>query len=269
VLVSAVRPLAALLGAGFRRYTTYRAAMFGGAFTNAVFALLRASILTAAVASRGAPVGGYDRAAAITYAWVSQALIAVVEIFVWNELALRVRTGDIAVDLSRPVDLQAAGAAVDLGRAAAVVLPRALPIVLAGAVTFGLALPATPMPYLLGVVSVAVATLLSYACRFAVNLTSFWLLDVRGVLGLYVVASMTLCGLVLPIAWFPPWLRAVAAATPFPSLVQTPADILTAHLSGADAVSALGVQVAWLAVTIAAGRALLRAGHQKLVVQGG
>ena len=40
MLVSAVRPLAALLGAGFRRYTTYRAAMFGGAFTNAVFALV-------------------------------------------------------------------------------------------------------------------------------------------------------------------------------------------------------------------------------------
>ena len=86
MLVSAVRPLAALLGAGFRRYTAYRAAMFGGAFTNAVFALLRASVLTAAVATRGGPGGGYDAAGAITFAWVSQALIAVVEIFVWNEL---------------------------------------------------------------------------------------------------------------------------------------------------------------------------------------
>jgi ABC-2 type transport system permease protein len=269
VLVSAVRPLAALLVAGFRRYTTYRAAMFGGAFTNGVFALLRASVLTAAVAARGGPVGGYDAAGAITYAWVSQALIAIVEIFVWSELALRVRTGDIAVDLSRPLDLQAAGAAADLGRAAAVVLPRALPILVAGAVTFGLSLPAVPAPYLLGAVSIAVATLLSYACRFAVNLTSFWLLEVRGVLGLYVVVSMTLCGLVLPVPWFPHWLQTVAAATPFPSLVQTPADIVTGHLSGARALEALGVQLAWLVVVAAAGRVLLRAGHRRLVVQGG
>jgi ABC-2 type transport system permease protein len=269
VLVSVVRPLAALLVAGFRRYTSYRAAMFGGAFTNAVFALLRASVLTAAIDARGGPVGGYDASMAVTFAWVSQALIAVVEIFVWNEIALRVRTGDIAVDLARPVDLQLAHGAADLGRAAAVVLPRALPILLAGAVTFGLALPASPAPYLLGVVSVALATMLSFACRFAVNLTSFWLLDVRGVIGLYVVVSMTLCGLVLPVGWFPPWLGAVAAATPFPSLVQTPADIVIGHLSAAAAVRAVGVQIAWLVVAVAVGRVVLRAGHRKLVVQGG
>jgi ABC-2 type transport system permease protein len=269
VLVSVVRPLAALLAAGFRRYTTYRAAMFGGAFTNAVFALLRASVLTAAVAARGAPVAGYDASAAVTFAWVSQALIAIVEIFEWNELALRVRTGDIAVDLARPVDLQAALAAADLGRAGAVVLPRAVPILLAGAITFGLAAPASPWPYVIGAVSVVVATMISFACRFVVNLTSFWLVEIRGVLGLYVIVSMTLCGLVLPVAWFPSWLQAVAAATPFPSLVQTPTDILTGHVEGARALQALGVQVAWLGVVIALGRLVLRAGHRKLVVQGG
>jgi ABC-2 type transport system permease protein len=267
--MSALRPLAALLAAGFTRYTTYRAAMLGGAFTNAVFGLLRASVLTAAVAARGGPVAGYDKAAAVTFAWVSQALIAIVEIFTWSELALRVRTGDIAVDLARPVDLQAAFCAADLGRAGAVVLPRAAPILLAGAVTFGLALPASPQPYLVGAVSVVLATMLSFGCRFVVNLTSFWLLDVRGVLGLYGVVSMTLCGLVLPIGWFPPWLAAVAAATPFPSLVQTPADLLTGHLVGAGALEAVGVQIAWLVVIVAAGRLTLRAAHRKLVIQGG
>ena len=135
--------------------------------------------------------------------------------------------------------------------------------------TFGLALPSSPAPYLLGAVSVTAATMLSFACRFAVNLTSFWLLDVRGVLGLYAVVSMTLCGLVLPIGWFPPWLAAVAHATPFPSMVQTPADILIGQVGGAAAIEALGVQVAWLVVAVAVGRVLLRAGHRTLVVQGG
>src|SRR3954468_1919098 len=130
--MSGFTPFAALTGAGFRRYTAYRAAMIGGGFTNAVFGLLRASVLVATLQARGGPVGGDDRDTGVTFAWVTQALIAVVEMFVWNEIAQRVRTGDIAVDLSRPVDPQLAWAAADLGRAAAVVLPRALPVLLVG-----------------------------------------------------------------------------------------------------------------------------------------
>jgi viologen exporter family transport system permease protein len=266
--VSALTPLAALTGAGFRRYTTYRAAMFGGGFTNAVFGLLRASILVATLHARGGPVGGYDRDTAVTFAWVTQALIAVVEMFVWNEIAQRVRTGDIAVDLSRPIDPQLAWAAADLGRAAAVVLPRAIPVLLVGAVTTGLALPASAAPYLLGAVSLVLATLLSFACRCAVNLVAFWIVEIRGVIGFYVTVSTTLSGLVLPVTWFPHWLQALAGATPFPAMVQIPADVLVGRTTGADAARGLAVQLAWL-VAIGALARLVLAGGRRLVVQGG
>src|SRR3712207_8852888 len=39
-------------------------------------------------------------------------------------------------------------------------------------------------------------------------------------------------GLVAPVSWFPAPVAAVAAATPFPSMVQTPADIMAGQLSG-------------------------------------
>jgi ABC-2 type transport system permease protein len=267
--VSALTPLAALTAAGFRRYTAYRAAMIGGAFTNAVFGLLRASILVAALRSHGGPVGGYDRATAVTFAWVTQALIAVVEMFIWNEVALRVRTGDVAVDLSRPLDPQLAWGAADVGRAAAVVLPRAVPILLAGALTTGLTFPASPWPYLLGAVSVVLATLLSFACRCAVNLVAFWVTEVRGVIGFYVTVSTTLSGLVLPVTWFPQWLQTPARATPFPAMVQIPADILVGRTTGAEALAGLAVQAGWLAAAVVAGRILLTTGRRRLVVQGG
>jgi ABC-2 type transport system permease protein len=269
VPVSALRPYAALLGAGFARYTAYRAAMLGGAVTNAVFGLLRASVLVAAIRSRGGPVGGYDTSAAVTFAWISQALIAVVEVFTWSELARRVRTGDVAVDLARPVDLQFGLAAADLGRAAAVVLPRALPILLAGALTFGLAVPADPRVWALGLVSVLLATLLSFGGRFAVNLMAFWLVDVRGLIAAYVLVTTLLSGLLVPVTWFPAPVAAVAAATPFPSMVQTPADVLAGHLRGAAALGAVAVQLGWLLVVGGLGRVVLRAAHRRLVVQGG
>jgi ABC-2 type transport system permease protein len=267
--MSGFTPLAALTGAGFRRYTAYRAAMIGGAFTNAVFGLLRASVLVATLHARGGPVGGYDVGTAVTFAWVTQALIAVVEMFTWNEIAQRVRTGDIAVDLSRPIDPQLAWAAADLGRAAAVLLPRSLPILLVGAVTTGLALPTSAAPYLLGTVSLTLATLLSFACRWAVNLVAFWIVEIRGVLGFYVSVSTTLSGLVLPITWFPPWLATLARATPFPAMVQIPADVLIGRTTGTAALQGLAVQAVWLAAAAGVGRLLLSAGRRRLVVQGG
>ena len=267
--MSALIPLAALVRAGFRRYSAYRAAVLGGAFTNAVFGLLRASVLIAALHTRSGPIGGYDRASAVTFAWVTQALIAVVEMFIWNEIAQRVRTGDIAVDLSRPVDPQLAWAAADVGRAAAVVLPRAVPILLAGAVTTGLALPASALPYLLGAVSVTLGTLLSFACRFAVNLVAFWIVEIRGVIAFYVSVGAMLSGLVLPVTWFPPWLAALARATPFPAMLQIPADVLVGRTTGTAALAGLAVQAGWLVAAVGLGRLVLAGGRRRLVVQGG
>ena len=94
-------------------------------FVNTVFGVIKLSILLGVAESAGGTVAGYDAASLSTYTWVSQGMIAVVMIFGWTELADRVRTGDIAVDLARPVDLQLAWLAADLGRAAWGLVSRA------------------------------------------------------------------------------------------------------------------------------------------------
>jgi len=260
--------------AGFHRYATYRMATAAGAFTNTVFGMARAAILssaitTSAVTAAGGRVGGYTAAEVVTYAWVGQALIAPVYVFQWTELADRVRTGDIAVDLARPVDLQLSLLAADLGRAAYSLLPRALPPMIVAALTFDLALPGTPLPYLLGLVSTVLAVTISFACRFVVNLAAFWLVEVRGVVGTYVAVSNLLCGLLVPVSWFPPWLDLVARMTPFPSMLQAPLDLITGRAVGPHALTVLATQAAWVAITVIFGRVVLVGATRKLVVQGG
>jgi ABC-2 type transport system permease protein len=254
---------------GFRRWATYRLAVAAGAFTNTVFGLIRAYITVGAIGAAGGTLAGYDAKAGITYAFLAQALIAPVNIFTWNEFALRVRTGDVAVNLARPVDPQLAYLASDLGRAAYSLIPRGAPPLLAGAVVFGLAMPTAVLPYLLGAVSLLLAVMVSFACRWLANLAAFWLLDLRGVMMLYVLASGLLSGHLLPVHWFPGWLAAIAKATPFPSIIQTPIDILTARATGKEALALIGVQVGWLVVALFVGRLVFAAGTRKLVVQGG
>ena len=264
-----MRAVGAFAVAGFRRYSAYRLSVAAGAFTNSVFGLLRASIVVAAVGTAGGTLAGYDERSAVAYAWITQALIAPVAIFTWNDLALRVRTGDVAVDLARPVDLQMQYLAADLGRAAYVVLPRALPPLLVGALTFGLAMPTTATPYLLGAVSLMLAVTISFNCRFLANLSAFWLVDHRGVVNLYVLVSNLLSGMFAPVTWFPAGLETVARLTPFPSMIQAPADVVTGRLDTAGSLRALGVQVLWLGITLVLARLALVRATRRLVVQGG
>jgi ABC-2 type transport system permease protein len=68
---------------------------------------------------------------------------------------------------------------------------------------------------------------------------------------------------------FPNWLRIIAYATPFPSMLQTPIDVLSGWALGAAALALVGSQVGWLVVLVAVARLVQwRAGH-RLVVQGG
>ena len=264
-----MRALLAYLVAGFRRWSAYRSATAAGAVTNSVFGLVKASITVAAIGAAGGVLAGYDARTGATYAWLGQALIGPVNMFTWTELADRVRTGDVAVDLARPVDLQTSWLAADLGRAAFVFLPRGLPPLVVGALTFGLALPTSALPYLLGVVSIVLGVAISFACRFALNLTAFWLMDIRGATTLYLVCSNVLAGMIVPVHWFPGWLLALAHVTPFPSMLQAPIDVLTGRVVGPDAVGVVALQAFWVLVTLLLGRVMLSRATQRLVVQGG
>ncbi len=244
--------------------------MFAGLFTNCVFGFVRAAVLIAAVDAAG-DFGGYDQGSIGAYVWISQGLLGAVQFTAAPLGALddRVKTGDIAIDFLRPVDIQCGYLADDLGRAACTFLPRGLPSVLAGALTFGLAMPATPGPYLLGMVSVALAVAVSFLCRFVVVLIGFWVVDTRGIRALYYGSGTFLAGLLVPVHMFPSWLAAIAAATPFPSILQTPVDVLSGRITGAEACSVVAVQAFWVLVVGIAGRALLAAGRRRLEVQGG
>ena len=258
-----------LVRAGFRRQSSYRLAMVAGLFTNVVFGFIRASILFAALDSAGGTLAGYDKGSISAYVWLSQGLLGAIQLNGAADVGDRVRTGDIAVDFTRPVDLQTWHLAEDLGRAASTLIPRGVPSVLVGALTVGLTLPATAWPYLLGALSIVLGVTLSFYCRFAVNVLGFWLLDTRGLRTLYMVVSTFLAGLYVPVALFPQWLHTLAYATPFPSILQVPIDVFSGRVVGAAAISAVALQCFWVAVVCLAGRLLTTAGRRKLVVQGG
>jgi ABC-2 type transport system permease protein len=263
-----VRAYWALAVSGYRRFASYRGATLAGAFTNCVFGLMRGYVLLTVVAGRPR-VGGYDAADTLTYVWLVQGLLMVAYLWGWNELAVRITTGDIVVDLGRPVDLQGAWLASDLGRAAYHTLFRGLPPVLLGELLFRLRVPSDPLIWLAFPVSVVLASAVSFAMRFLVNLCVFWLLDYRGILNVSALLWTFLCGSVVPLAFLPDGPRAAVEAMPFAAVLQVPIDVFLGKHRGLDLAGALAFQAGWALALLGLGRLVLAAGVRRLVVQGG
>lgn len=269
VPAGAVRVLAALAGAEFRRYLTYRQATFAGAFTNTVFGFMRCYILLSVAAVTG-QVAGYSPAQLVTFVWVGQGLLAVVNYWGQAELPERVRSGQVVSDLLRPVDLMAGFLAADAGRAGHAMLTRFVVPVAVGMLAFDFFLPGHAYTYLLFAVSVVLAVLVCSVCRYLVSLTSFWLLDIRGAQMVWVVASGFGSGLYFPLPVLPDWAQTILwVATPFPALMQAPLDVLVERGGAGHGLELIAGQLAWLAITVGIARIVQRRALTRLVLQGG
>ncbi|MFD8593973.1 ABC transporter permease [Kitasatospora sp. NPDC059646] len=255
----------------FRRYSTYRAATVAGAVTNTVFGGILASTMLALWHARPG-LGGYDARQAVTYIWISQALL--VTVAVWgggfqDDVQARFRSGDIAIDLYRPVDFQGWWLASDLGRAAFQLVTRGAVPMAVGALVFDLTLPRQPLVWAEFLLAVALGLLVSFGLRFLVSLTGFWLHDAEGVRAAMTVVSMFFSGTLLPLALFPGLLGELARVLPFSALVQLPADVLLQRRTGQSLLNLYAFQLAWAVALLAAGRAVQALAVRKVVVQGG
>jgi ABC-2 type transport system permease protein len=256
------------LVAGFRRQSTYRLAAFGGLVANTTFGFLKVAILFAAVRAAGGELEGYDVGAVSAYVWISQAMLGSVNLFGRTDLADRIRDGDVAVDFLRPVDLQGAFVATEVGRSLFAFLPRGLPTLAIGVVVIGVPWPGAPALGL-GLLSLLLAITVSATTVYLVAVAGFWMVETRGLQLLYMIVSGFFAGLFLPIWFFPDWLVVTVNLTPFPSMMMYPTDILSGRVGVGGGLVHLGAQVFWLALTLAAGQALTRRGRHRLEVQGG
>ncbi len=251
---------------GFRRYSTYRAATLAGVFTNTVFGFIQAFVFLAVYKSR-AEIGGFDAVDALTYVFVTQALLAPVDLYNAGvtEISDRIRTGDIVTDLYRPVDFQSYWLAVNLGRAAFQAIARGAPPFLVGALVFDLAVPSDIVTWAAFALSVTLAVITGFGLSFTLALTGFWLLDTRGPFQLVGVVMQFLSGFIVPITFFPDWLEALSRALPFAAMAQVPVEVFL----GKSGLAALAGQAAWALALLGLGRLVLARATRRVVVQGG
>jgi ABC-2 type transport system permease protein len=255
----------------FRRYSTYTAATLAGIFTNSVFGVIY-SFAYLALWAENADAGGYDASDAVTYVWLGQALLMTVAVWgggTTDDLAERIRTGDVAIDLYRPVGLLGWYLAGDLGRATYHLLTRGVAPTFIGLLLFDIKKPAGAVAAVAFLVSVLLAVTVSFALRFLVASTAFWLLDASGPRVLSGALAIFFSGMALPLVLFPGWLGTLARALPWSAIIQVPNDLWLGKYPGVEVLVAIGFQLAWAGVLLGCCALVLRSATRKVVLQGG
>jgi ABC-2 type transport system permease protein len=259
-----VRAYWKLLEAGFRRQAGYRLAVASGLAASAFFGIARTAVFLALYRER-AEVAGLDLPAVLTYVWMLESLFGVVwAAWVW-ELPEAIRAGEFAVELLRPGDPYLRQLAFDLGRTLVLLLGRA-PLALAvAALLLPLRLPADPAGLALLAASLVLTAVLAFQVRFLIGAAAFWTPDYRTVFTFAFPLLYLAAGFVIPVDYFPPALRAVAAATPLYALVMAPLRVAV----GRDPLAAVLLQAGWVVGLGALGRGVLALASRRLVVHGG
>jgi ABC-2 type transport system permease protein len=271
-----VTPYLAIVGARFRMLLQYRAAAIAGLGTQIFFGMVLIMIYEAFYRSaRVAPPIAFRQI--VSYVWLGQALFAMLP---WNsdpEWRSMVRSGAIAYELCRPVDLYGLAFAREIARRTAPTLLRAVPMVviattvlpLVGLGEWRLAPPPDAAAGISFAASLLCTIALGCAIGVLVNITVIWTISSTGHLTLLTTAVTLFSGMIIPLPLFPDWAQRALAWSPFAGLMDLPFRIYSGHIATADVPLVLARQLGWTLVLVVFGRWLLRRGLRRVVVLGG
>lgn len=234
---------AALVRSSAQAALTYRGRLVVGLLTD-VFPLLLLAVWLTVVASSGPPDGwtADDFVAYYAMATLMWHLSGQHVVWAWDQ---DMRSGDLSVRLLRPLHPFFQYVADDLGYRA-VSLAVLLPVLVVatflvpalhydvGPVKAGLAVVATGLAYVVGVLMSSLVALLGFWTTQTVNV---WML-------IWGLGSFT-SGWVAPVELMPAWVQSVATWLPFRSTLGFPVELWTGRLDVAETAVGFAVALAW------------------------
>jgi ABC-2 type transport system permease protein len=246
----------------------YRMEVLSAVVSAAVVVFLNASVWNAVVDGRPG-LAGLSPVEVSTYAVIAWIATIVSATRLDEILGARVRDGQIATDLIKPLDLHLWLILRDLGRAGASAALTAAPVLVLAASVFPFVWPSRVGSWLWVALSMVLATLIGGQLAFLIGLVAFRLKNVSGLAHFKASATAVLSGAVVPVQAMPDALRDVVVWLPFQGMSHTPAMLFLEQLDGAGVTRALGVQAAWVVGLFLACRWSWARAIDHLTVQGG
>jgi ABC-type uncharacterized transport system permease subunit len=98
---------------------------------------------------------------------------------------------------------------------------------------------------------------------------AFWTLETNGVGLLYLYVNQFFAGALIPLWFFPDWLRTLAELLPFQTQAFLPLSLYFGRLQGTEALRALGIEVFWCVVLWVSAIVVWKRAIRRIHIQGG
>jgi len=221
-----------------------------------------------AVYAGTAVLGGLDLSQTISYILLARLLSPLVETRMIFSFGFMIREGRIAVELMRPLDLQARYMVETFAELLVFVVQR-LPLFLLAWLFFGLRLPSDPALWVAFFVSLALGQGVIFLFDWIFACLAFYVTETWGLSVVRVAAGSFFSGALVPLVMMPGWLQSVAAAMPFAQAMSVPVSFLSGIATIADAPRLWLIQLAWLIALLILSRLVFSIAVRKVTVQGG
>lgn len=266
-----MKPYLALFRARFRVLLHYRAAAVAGFVTQLFFGLVKIMVLAAFYENGTRTAPPLSLAHAITYTWLAQAFFHLLPYSANPDPEVRdmIRTGHVAYELVRPLDLHGLWWARALAARTAPTLARSVPMFLVAMPLLGMQHPASFASALAFAVTLFGAAVLTSAFTTIITASLMWTVSGTGIARIMPSLVAVGSGLVVPLPLFPSWAQPILSALPFRSMADLPFRLYLGDLPPSATPRVLLQQIAWTLVMVAIGRVLVASGRRRLVVQGG
>ena len=258
----------AVFSARFRTLLQYRAAAFAGFGCQLFWGLMRVMIFTAFYHSVSTPQP-LSLEQTITYLWLVQALLMVVPWTGDAEVSEQIRTGNVAFEMVRPVDLYSLWFARALAQRTAPAILRSFPMFIVAGAFLGLNPPSSIQAAIAFLVAILGGVLLSASFTVLQSVFLFWTISGVGAARLFPSLVLFCSGMLVPLPLFPKWAQPILDFLPFRGIIDAPFRIYLGHMPVSETFSLLIHQLLWLLVIVLFTRWLLQRGLRQAIIQGG
>jgi ABC-2 type transport system permease protein len=259
----------------FLKLMAYRMRYLTGIATYGIFVGGQFAIWQAVFSSKG--LGPNDALNGLTFAQLTTYLavgyIARAAYFTNtdSEIAARFQSGDVTIDLLRPLSFHGQWLAQAAGETGFRLLFFALPMSVVLVPIFGVALPSGDGWWLFPLLFI-LAFIINAELNIMAGSASFWLEDITGLMSLKRNVMMLLSGVLVPLHYLGETLSAITTVLPFAFISYYPTMAYVGQL-GVDGhptgLHALTLGLVWCGVLRAGNIALWRLAARRLEVQGG
>jgi ABC-2 type transport system permease protein len=108
-----------------------------------------------------------------------------------------------------------------------------------------------------------------FLLNFAFALLAFWFIETFSFQLMKYALLNLFSGGIVPVDFFPVWMRPFMDMMPFQYILYTPTAVFTGHLQWPEAIRLMALQAVWIGILGGICWVMWRAARRKLIVQGG